>query len=115
MSSLQCRVSLPDDVRDLTSSVNATGGSGYYKAIFGPYHLPSLLDLSYLSLVVENKENELGSGKLSNIEGFIAVNDSIPLMTESQSFERVIEVLKYHIPVSVSHYFFHHAKILPLS
>lgn len=93
---------MPDDVRDLTSCVNATGGSGFYKAIFGPYHLPSLLDLSYLSLVVENKESDFGTIKLSNLDGFISVNDSIPLLTESQSFEHVIEVLKYHIPVSVN-------------
>jgi hypothetical protein len=92
-----------DDVRLITTAIDATGGNGFYKAIFGSYNLPSMIDLSYYSLVanidghVTNKEENIPF-----IEGFVSVNDDIPLIPEPRAFETVINGLKTLLPVNVS-------------
>lgn len=35
------------------------------------------------------------------VEGFVSINDTIPLMSDPQSFDKVLDALKNFIPVNV--------------
>lgn len=97
-----------DDVRDLTTMVNSSGGLNFYKAIFGTFHLPSMIDLSYLSLISESMEDrgwgQSGEDQVKEVQGFVVLNDQIPAINDDQGFEFTIKILTDYIPVSVSHF-----------
>jgi hypothetical protein len=54
---LTIRLTNQDDVKLINDSVNdgRNGGSGYFRAVFGAYNIPALIDLSVLSLVADEK------------------------------------------------------------
>lgn len=89
-----------DDARDINTAIQATGGTGFYKAMFSAFHIPTLLDNSYLSLVSRIEGHETADNP-TVVEGFVAINDSIPLMSDPSSFDKVIAALKNFIPVNV--------------
>ena len=89
-----------EDVREINFAIQNTGGPGFYKAMFSAYHVPTLLDTSYMSYVsrIEGHETE---DNPNLVEGFVTINDSIPLMSDPQSYEKVINALKNFIPITV--------------
>jgi hypothetical protein len=89
-----------DDVREINSAIQNTGGPGFYKAMFSSYHLPTLLDTSYLSMVSRIQGHETDDNP-NLVEGFVSINDTIPLMPDPQSFDKVLDALKNFIPVNV--------------
>lgn len=97
---LLTRIAESDDVREINSAIQNTGGPGFYKAMFSSYHLPTLLDTSYLSMVSRIQGHET-SDNPNLVEGFVSINDSIPLMSDPQSFDKVLDALKNFIPVNV--------------
>lgn len=119
--SLVIRTPDNSDLRDLNLLVNSTGGTGYYKAIFGPFHLQTILDNSYISLLAEYTENDFQktiakyhSGEDSkdnnDIEipksrAFISLNDHIPLINHPLAFDEAIRIFSGQIPVTVSFIF----------
>lgn len=97
---LLTRIAESEDVREINSAIQNTGGPGFYKAMFSSYHLPTLLDTSYLSMVSRIQGHET-SDNPNLVEGFVSINDSIPLMSDPQSFDKVLDALKNFIPVNV--------------
>lgn len=97
---LLTRIAESDDVREINSAIQNTGGPGFYKAMFSSYHLPTLLDTSYLSMVSRIQGHETDDNP-NLVEGFVSINDSIPLMPDPQSFDKVLDALKNFIPVNV--------------
>lgn len=90
-----------DDVREINSAIQNTGGPGFYKAMFSSYHLPTLLDSSYMSFVSRIAGHETEENP-NLVEGFVTINDCVPLMADPESFEKVVDALKNFIPVTVS-------------
>jgi hypothetical protein len=108
--SLTIRLSEADDARVVTDSIIAGGaGLGYYKAIFGQtVNVPAVIDLSLLSLYGETL-TPLEDDYKSEFRGFLCLDDSISLMTnsnnpanDSQMFEPVINILQNCLGVTVS-------------
>lgn len=97
---LLTRITESDDVREINSAIQNTGGPGFYKAMFSSYHLPTLLDTSYLSMVSRIQGHETDDNP-NLVEGFVSINDTIPLMPDPQSFDKVLDALKNFIPVNV--------------
>ncbi len=94
-----------DDIRHLTTIINSSGGLSFYKAIFGAFHLPALIDLGYLSLIAEAHSSDYGGhdeDKHPHIHGFISLNDQMSVVTEEYDFESMINLVKEYIPVTVS-------------
>jgi hypothetical protein len=106
------RAAEQEDVRALTTAINSSGGLSYYKAIFGAFNLPSLIDTSYLALVVEafpdiqywNQSEDSSSRQSSKgvLQGFLSLNDQMSVLPDDYSFESIIALLKDYIPVTVS-------------
>ena len=97
-----------EDARDFTTIINNTGGLNFYKAIFGTFHLPSMIDLSFLSLVSESVEdrgwNQPGDDQIKEIQGFAIFNDQVPVIQDDNGFEFTLNILTSYIPVTVSTY-----------
>lgn len=97
------RVAYQEDVRNLTVMLNASGGNQFFKAIFGQFHFPKLIDTSVLTLLCESSNHEdKGPAALNPVRGFGCLSDSIPLISGDQVFEAAIIILSFHIPVTVS-------------
>lgn len=94
-----------DDVREINSAIQNTGGPGFYKAMFSSYHLPTLLDSSYMSFVSRIAGHETEENP-NLVEGFVTINDCVPLMADPESFEKVVDALKNFIPVTQNNVMF---------
>lgn len=99
-----------EDIRHLTTAINGSGGLSFYKAIFGQFHLPSLIDLNFLSLVVESlpeseqwneSEDSVSHGSHGKLQGFLSLNDQMSVVTEEYTFDAMISLVKEYIPVTV--------------
>lgn len=93
-----------DDIRMITTVMNASGGLSFYRAIFGTFHLPALIDQGYLSLVAESHTSDYSltdSDKQSHIHGFISLNDQMSVVTEEYDFDSIINLVKEYIPLTV--------------
>lgn len=110
---LTVRQAEQEDMRHLTAAVNGSGGLSFYKAIFGQFNLPSMIDLGFLSLVVESvaeaeqwNESEDGSSAShapqGRLQGFLCLNDMMSVVAEEYSFQAMIDLLKEQIPVTVT-------------
>jgi hypothetical protein len=97
---LLTRIADNDDVREINSAIQNTGGPGFYKAMFSAYHLPTIVDTAYLTMVSRIAGHETEDNP-NLVEGFVTINDSIPLIPDPYGFEKVLDALKNFIPVSV--------------
>jgi hypothetical protein len=106
MTILASRSAHQEDVRNLTAMINTSGGMQFFKAIFGAFHIPTLLDCNYVSLVSETiGSDDRGQTAINPIKGFMCLNDAIPTVaSQYDSFENAIAIISYHVPVNVSHF-----------
>jgi hypothetical protein len=91
-----------DDSKDLADLVNKTGGASIFKATFGNYNFSSLVENSYLSLLAEEQAEDVDGVLVSKTASFVAVNDSVPLISDTSAYGRIIEALSNYIPATVS-------------
>jgi hypothetical protein len=99
---LNVRLAEGDDAKAVADNVNASpSGPGYYKAIFGPFNVANLIDNSTLSLIGENLMAE-ENGPVSEFRGFVALDDNVSCLGDSQRFEPVLNVIKNYLSVNVS-------------
>lgn len=81
--------------------LNASGGMQFFKAIFGTFHLPNMLDTSFMSLVAEASGLDNGPAALNPLKGFMCLSDAIPILTGENCFENALAILGCHVPVNV--------------
>jgi hypothetical protein len=91
-----------DDGKDLSDLVNKTGGASIFKATFGNYNFSSLLENSYLSLMAEEKAEDMDGAWVSKTVSFVAVSDGVPLINDPAAYGKVITALSNYIPATVS-------------
>ncbi|KAJ1433137.1 hypothetical protein B484DRAFT_478475 [Ochromonadaceae sp. CCMP2298] len=91
-----------DDSKDLVDLVNKTGGASICKATFGNYNFSSLVENSYLSLLAEEQAEDVDGVFVSKTVSFVAVNDSVPLISDTSAYGRIIEALSNYIPATMS-------------
>ncbi len=105
---LNIRLTTQDDAKLIIDSVNdgRNGGSGYFRAVFGAYNIPALIDLSVLSLAADEKVTKVDTNDSEYIStafrGFISLDDTISCMPDPHIFDGAISILKNYISVNVS-------------
>ena len=112
-TSLSSRQADVDDINDLNSLVNDSGGAGYYKVVFGAFQMPNLLEFSYQSIVVESNsqyylkpdsQNMLENPELraqNHLHGYLSINDTSTLLNDQFAFDNIIDGLSNLVPVNV--------------
>ncbi len=90
-----------DDCKGLNSLVENTGGAAIYKASFGQFNFPSVIENSFLSIVVTEGFHTSETIQEENYVGFMCVNDTCSVNGDIDSFSDTIGYLKNYLPVHV--------------
>lgn len=78
--------------------INNLGGIALFKATFGQFNLPSVIDYSYLSLVASDLPENSSYGEKTCL-GFMALNDSVSCNdADPDIFNDAINAVKLYIP-----------------
>ena len=94
------RHSTQEDAALFNNLLTNLGGSSLYRAVFGQFSYPALVDFSHLSLMATQ-----GSSNGENCTGYIAINDGI-MSTDGDNFEKYINALNQILPVTISNTLF---------
>ena len=91
--------------------LNNLGGISLFKATFGQFSLPSVIEYSYLSLVASDLPENSTEGENVCL-GFMALNDSVSCNdADPDTFTDAVEALKLYIPavqVNIVYFYISH-------
>ncbi len=100
--SVSCRKADFDDCKGLNHMVETSGGMSIYKAAFGQFNFPSIVETCFLTLVVTEGVVNVDSTVDENYVAMMSINDCISITGDCNSFSNCINELKQYIPVTVS-------------
>lgn len=94
------------DVNNINSLIGTLGGNSLFRANFGNFSLPNLVDLTSFFTVFDatlDQENNFYKENVP-IQGALSISDNIPLIS-SGTFDQIINFFNKKLPLNVSFYF----------
>lgn len=86
-----------EDCKGLGSLIEANGGNSIFRAAFGQFSFPTMIENSFLSLVVSQGSVTPNMFE-ENFVALMCINDSVSLTSDSDTFVKTIDVLSEFLP-----------------